>query len=275
MIPWIGEETTHLGLTKNARVQNCIHVILGNSTEPCKSDTVVSAATAQEEVESAKYLELWGVNAFTVTDGISTTGNMLGDNYQPIPGLSQSLMGDHGVILIMSPTKVFTVTASSDTFFDAIMEYGTGDTAERRVHFADVAVAEDMIVDLTTSSESMASLSVDTDGDGLTETEIPPTSDVGAEAMNDETPPSVEINYDQVTQLVSIIASDGSGVVKILYSTNGSTFYKYSEPFVATESVEVVFAQAEDGAGNLSSVISYNLTEQPITNKIFLPVISR
>lgn len=271
---WGDEDTTHLGLTSNERVFSCVIMII-NSSQNCLPDASIRHSSTQIEAQPATYLRLWGSKEVIVSDGISTT-TILSDTYQPLAGMSYSLLGDYGMVLILQPTKKFTVTVKSEEFFDAVVEYGKGsDAIERRIHFTDVPVTENMIVQLETSHATGSTLIIDSDGNQQPETTILPVSDVGIEAMHDETPPTVNIIHDQASKQVTITAEDTSGVSRIFYSTDGSSFVRYSEVFLPNKETQIVYAQAEDGAGNLSPVISKQLVETTSVNSIFLPIVTR
>ena len=104
-------------------------------------------------------------------------------------------------------------------------------------------------------------LRVDRDGDDLFETTVRPTASVSGRAARDTRGPDIEFRarvLDSKTVLLTIKATDPSGVRGARYSFDGRTFSRYTAPFkVDASRVSEVHAFADDRVGNRSGVHVY------------------
>jgi hypothetical protein len=114
-------------------------------------------------------------------------------------------------------------------------------------------------------------LRVDKDGDGRFEAAVRPTASLTGAAALDTDGPSVEFSaapLDAGNVLLTINATDPSGVRRVLYSFDGSTFEQYAGPFkVEASRVSDVQAFADDKAGNRSGTYAYESAREPLRRR--------
>lgn len=121
----------------------------------------------------------------------------------------------------------------------------------------DVPLAAGVVADLTTAADGVDVLRVDSDADGTPDRVVPPTTrSTGADAADVTAPePAVTALRVADTTRYAVTASDaGSGVSRILWSTDGTEFRPYQDLLEldpATTPTLTVFA--EDRAGNRSA----------------------
>lgn len=110
---------------------------------------------------------------------------------------------------------------------------------------------------------------LDKDGDGAFETEIKPDASLGGPAARDTRGPTTCFGERRrgAAVLLSIAAADSSGVKAIYYSLdaemaeNGMEFRLYGGPVpVDPAKTPVVYAFADDRAGNRSGIYDFRLT---------------
>ncbi len=269
--------TEHLGITANDSVQACIFNILDSG----RCLNVLSANNlVDEESDPAVYHRFWGVKSLQVTDGISTTENLMTRTLtlDMFPDLSLNYLGDDGAILIMSDsTKLYTITVGTsgmDLHIESSL--GTGNVTQKFQSFTPTEIVTGTNIALTTSYAETAKVTVDTNGDSVPDTVIPPNANLDKEAADDTLAPIVMIEYRGEASEVAISASDHeSGIEVVLYSTDGEVFSPYTGVVkIDPVTVKTVFAVAIDLRGNMGD----SKIEIPLSSgedKVFLPIITR
>jgi len=262
------ESVKHEDMPSNIRVQDCILAIL-QKTSSCDSDEVTAAASTTQPV---RYQRIWGVQSLQITDGISTTANLMTStlSLNIFPNITLDYLGDDSVLLIIPDDKQYTVIAQAKNSLYIKSTFGTDANTLQYESFEPLIVVTGTIVALSTSQSNLANLKVDTDGDGVPETNSIPISSLDGDAANDSTPPTITAQYDQLAKVLTISVMDtGSGILKVLYSLDGVSYLPYTQAVkLDPVQIDVVYAISQDKAGNWSDI-----AQVPTAYPIYLPLI--
>lgn len=249
----------HSGLGKpNADTQACLH------TQSQPSSGQVSLAAQKDTIDpgdALRYVTLLGGTDLTVassdnqsTDSNGPTGGWVtGVTVHPsdVPDAGQATLP-----LDVPTTYHSTFTASGDPIQLTLLE-GSQQHPTAATRWVDVAAAKGTAMELTSSADGTDVLRKDTNGDGTPDAVVAPTTRLtGADAL-DQTAPTLsgQTVTDGTGTQVALSADDGpngTGVTRIVWSTDGSHFQVYDGPFdVAPDATITAFA--EDRAGNRSA----------------------
>lgn len=171
----------HLELTQNTEVQNCVLTILRSTG--CITGTVI-AASDDDEVEGSydlKYAYLWGIRDLFISDGVTTTENVLTSTLtlDRVPGVKVEHMGDGAAEIVFLASKSYTVTSTSNgVIFSYLQEGKSNITPTQTISYEHIAVPQGSLLQLVSTGTEKSSLLSDQDGDGIPETVILPTSAV-------------------------------------------------------------------------------------------------
>jgi hypothetical protein len=117
---------------------------------------------------------------------------------------------------------------------------------------------------LEITPQGVTVLKYDSNGDGIFETSVNPTVSVTGTVAQDIEFPFVTFNetIQGGTSQISLAATDaGTGVQRIMYSTNGTTFQPYTTSLLLNPAqTPIVYAFADDMVANRSGVFTYTLT---------------
>ena len=254
------------------KLQDCVLALLQGET--CNSD--VSAATVNQSTP-ARYIKLWGVDKVFVSDGISTTQNLITTTLTlgMFPEVSAKYLGDHSIMFIVKGDKQYTVNFTGQgEYFESESQYGSGDNNLRVLRFLPEPVAGQHLA-LVTTQNALVEMQVDTNGDEIADTKVEPLADLQGDVANDTTPPVVTSAYDPTTGLVVTATDTESGVESISYTVDGTHFQPYTVPVIFTDqSITGVTVIAQDKAGNFSKPATVPVTVIA-SNTIYLPLINR
>ena len=199
-----------------------------------------------------------------IEDGIVELG-ILGSEYISL---------ENSVFVTVQAGGTYTIEVESEgsEFFDIrIRNIQGSDTnvIQRTVTYASVPIGTESIAELLynpDTTDPAPDLSLDTNGDGLPDSYVSPTGDVGSDDSYDMVAPAVTIDLDgQIgpdgwytgdVEVTITAADDQSGVAKVEYSIDfGQSAQEYIEPFtVQSKQVPLIIAHATDYAGNKEGV---------------------
>jgi len=267
-----GSGMEHQDMMNEPRLQDCVLALLQGDT--CISDLPTAASNT---LTPARYIKLWGVDEIYVTDGISTTQNLITTTLTlgMFPDISAKYLGDHSIMFIVTGDKQYTVDFTGQgEYFESESQYGTGDTNLRVMRFSPEPAPGQHLA-LVTTQNSLAEMQVDTNGDGNVDTKVEPLADLQGDVANDTTPPGVTAAYEHTTGLVVTATDTESGVATISYTVDGTHFKTYTEGVIFTDkSITSVTVIAQDKAGNFSKPATVPVTVIA-SNTIYLPLINR
>jgi len=273
-VVFLGETVEHLALTKNQRVQNCILSIIDLTNNACQHDSVQPSvqAAAQKNNVQARYIDLWGVESVVVSNGISVTSEIMTDTiFSELPGFSYDKLGADAVSMVFSPSQTYTITIVAGDLLLSEVKLGTGDSKQEEIRYLDQMAVPGGKVQLVLSGKQLAHAQYDRNGDGYYEMVLEPTSHVVG-VVQDTVPPQIKFQVSGNTLVIS--AEDvESGVSWVKYSTDGTVFLTYSEPFTV-EPGQVIYAFTQDIVGNRSLIKEHQISQQS-THSLYLPLIQR
>ncbi len=268
----IGSGMEHQAMMNEPQLQDCVLVLLQGAN--CSTD--VSASGMNQPVP-ARYIKLWGVGEVSITDGISTTQNLITTTLTlgMFPDISAKYLGDNSIIFIVTSDKQYTVNFTGQgEYFESENDYSSGDNNLRTIRFSPEPAAGQHL-SLVTTRATVAEMNIDTDGDGHVDTAIQPVADLQDDVANDTTPPVVTASYEPATGLVVTAIDSESGLASIFYTVDGTHFQPYTEAVLFTDqSITNVTVIAQDKAGNFSNTVAVPVTVIA-SNTIYLPLINR
>jgi hypothetical protein len=167
--------------------------------------------------------------------------------------------------LVLAGGKTYEViftTTGEPLFIEWLFRAGKRITRAHR--YLDVALPPDVTARLTVSDGALSALEYDADGDSIYDSQVEATAAFEGKAARDRRDPSVKLEATPARggTRVTLTANDrGTGVAVIAYSLDGVHFHEYNAPFTVDASVGVIYAFADDRAGNRSKL--YELELEP------------
>lgn len=188
-----------------------------------------------------------------------------------IPNAQYNVLG-HGKSAFVPAGIDYTVVliGLDEGTFDLRLRSVAENEIQQTVIYKEVGVLPDSVAHVGLESGSSYRLEMDLDADGTTDYTVPPTQILDPEESLDVEPPQSTITLEgqkdplgfyQGLVTVTITAQDnpgGSGVDKILYSTDGgATVQTYTAPFtVHVDDVQIIDVKAIDRAGNEQATLT-------------------
>jgi Tol biopolymer transport system component/PKD repeat protein/pimeloyl-ACP methyl ester carboxylesterase len=261
----------HGGMVKTRAVQDCVLAILRSNscaeTSIIDSGVTVSSAESGSEIGEAYFIQVLGQGNLTISDASGRVTGLVdaGVIVQDVPATVYVPTGDESASLVVSTDGVYTMTLrSGDLPLYVEVLRGVPDAIAEAVRYQDISLPPGVTLTLRLPLEFTQAqpLTYDADGDGASETPIPPSANVTGPLASDSTPPSVAIFATQLDGLleVRVPAYDDSGIESIYYSSDGISFQLYEEPLsYALPYSGTVYAFADDKTGLRSTVVSSTL----------------
>lgn len=255
---------------------------------PIATDLDVGTAAAEAAGDAAaatpmRYLSVLDAADIAVADGHgATTAPIEGTDVRlTVPGVTQTSAGDQAadIVLPQSPTETYTVsfTTTGDPLRIELRE-GLQHTPTKAVRWSDVDAPVGVAASLTVSANGTNTVRYDADGDGTPETVVAPSVTLTGPDAADVDAPQVTITANDAggeTRYAVSATDGGSGVARVLWSTDGQRFRPYTGPLALDVTVTPkLFAFAEDRAGNRSSMVDVALAavaSTPLTTATLTP----
>lgn len=220
----------------------------------------------------AWYLEIVPFDHLVVSDSHGNTDRLYeeGVAFKTVRSVTYtSLCPDAKCVMVtMSASQTYTLKFKSAGPMNVNLVRGVGNRRpDVAVRYRDLYLQAGAWALLKITPGGPEDLRVDKDGDGRFETTVRPTASVSGPAARDGRGPVIEFGaeaLDSGSVLLTIKASDPSGVSRVLYSLDGSEFRYYEGPFkVDVSRAPAVYAFADDGAGNRSGTSVYRPGQKP------------
>jgi len=270
-----GGSVEHVDLETNDAVQRAIRCVFAAASRQGATSCFTSlqptafagSANPSEPLvqDASYYLKVNGAPYVIVTDSFGNTRQPLSDSSDEDPdGVSAFRSGDRSMMAIFPTDSSFQTLIKSDgNPFSIILTKGTGDLITDAIRYVDLSLPANTAALLRLDPVTGVSLQYDINGDGVFETEIPPTFKVSGSQAADLDAPSVTFSeVAQTTSQISITATDAaSGVKSIFYSLDGQKYQPYSTPLTLNPAqTPIVYAFADDNVGNRSGVSTFQLS---------------
>lgn len=214
----------------------------------------------------AWYLEIFGFEHLVVSDSHGNTDRLYTERaaLQTVRGVTYHSVctASNCVSVVMSTKEGYTFKFKPDGPMNVRLVRGVGNMRpDVAVRYRDLNLPKGTWALLNITRLGPEDLRVDKDGDGHFETTVRPTASVSGPAALDLRGPDIEFSasaLDSGSVLLTIEASDPSGVSNVLYSFDGRKFRRYDGPFqVDVSRVPAVHAFADDKVGNRSGISVY------------------
>jgi len=288
--------TEHTGLTQNPLVQAKVLELIAQAASgsglasgparPQSASNSVStmdtthpdAVSTGDSVLPAHYLFINGATALTVRDPLgNSTAPVQGDVLGSVPGVTETSIGDQVTMLTLAAGSEYTVTFGTLNRPLAVeLNTGTDVSVTQIIRYLDLTLPLSVTAMLHLTPGSVESLKYDADGNGSFESVLTPTVNVSGTVALDTLPPTVAFSATGMgaTRQVTLTAQDaGSGVQRLLYSLDGTSFQPYTASLLLDPAqTPYVYAFADDNLGNRSSRMQYAVQSGRM---LFLPLIRR
>lgn len=256
------QNVDHTGLLSNPVVQNLVTSYLtqangGATANPppglqCGngSSAATQSPTGGPAVTGTFRLTLSGVKNVKITD----------DTADPIPnGAAQYQVNDDSTVLLFDAAKTYDVNfdlTGAPFYMEGLHSKGNKVVSAARV--LDRPTQAHARGHFTVSNGAVSSMDYDANHDGTFESRLGHDVVLQGKPARDLKPPSVTLSHPQGSpNLIALTATDNStGVVRIVYSLDGTHFQVYTRPFGVSRRTTTVYAFAEDQAGNRSKVFT-------------------
>ena len=194
-----------------------------------------------------------------------------------VPGVTHTSIGEQVSMLTLAAGSEYTVTFGTLNRPLAVeLNTGTDVSVTQLIRYLDLTLPLSVTAMLHVTPGSVEPLRYDADGNGSFETVLTPTVSVSGTAALDTLPPTLAFSASGLgaTRQVTITAQDaGSGVQRLLYSLDGTSFQPYSASLTLDPAqTPYVFAFADDNLGNRSSRMQFAVQSGRL---LFLPLIRR
>jgi pimeloyl-ACP methyl ester carboxylesterase len=139
-----------------------------------------------------------------------------------------------------------------------------GEITVQAIRYLNVILPANVLASFDITPDGVTALKYDGNGDGIFETVVNPTVSVTGLPAQDVEAPVLAANetFQNGLSQITLQATDaGTGVDRIMYSTNGTTYQLYTGPFALNPTqTPIVYAFADDKVANRSGIFTYTLT---------------
>jgi len=257
----------HNGLPNDLGVFNAVKCVLENPNPdnclPAAKNHDLENAMVDEPVYS---MSVTGSTSVLITDSFGNTSDPLSTSFfEGIPTIPSTVTDAAFVnaIVPLDQNYRFVIRTSSTPLMIAIVKT-TGSITNQAVRYVDVTLPPNVLALIQLSPQGISTLLYDSNGDGTFDTSVDPTINVtGTQAQDIDAP---QLNINETVQggnsRIDLDATDsGTGVQRVMYSINGTTFQQYSAPLTLNATTTpTIYAYADDNVFNRSGLISLNLT---------------
>lgn len=259
----------HQGLVENQTVKQAIRCVV---REPNPSSCLPQLANVHDGISSNAFvgapsynLTVIGSPSVSITDSFGNSTNPLSTSVdEVVPTVSTAVTGDNYMsALIPLDQNYRIVLRTSSSNLSVIVTKSDGEQVIAAHRYVDLTLPPDVIAMFQVNAQGVSTLAYDSDGDGSFDTTVNPTIVVNGSNAADLEPPVVTVNETVLTgtSRLDLQATDaGTGVQKIMYSLNGTTFQQFSTPLNLDPSVNpTVYVFADDNVFNRSGLVVHNL----------------
>ena len=254
----------HGGLASNGVTFSSIRCVI-QALDPasCLGGQSPLAAVVDDPTYNLKVI---GSNSVVLADSYGNTSNPLSTSMdEGIDTISTKVSGDSYLSSTIPLNQNYSavITAPTTTFSIVVLK-SDGQTIVQAIRYVDISLPSNVKARIDLSPQGVTTLAYDSDGDGTFDTQVNPTINVTGTQAQDIEPPQLHINetVQGGTSRIDLDATDtGTGVQRIMYSLNGTTFQQYSVPLTLdAATTPTIYAFADDNVFNRSGVASLNLT---------------
>ena len=259
---------THQKLTSDPSVLGKIRCVFETSDpSTCVNQVTAFERRKAEALDDPTYmLKISGAPSVLITDSFGNTIDPLSDSqFEGIPTISTNVTDEAMLSALLPFDQPYRIVFRSSTPGISIdITKHVGSNITQAVRYLDLVLPPNVLAYIQLSPQGVTTLAYDSNGDGTFDTPVNPTINIAGTQAQDIDPPQVNVNetVQGGTSRIDLEAIDtGTGVQRILYSLNGTTFQQYSTPLTLNAATTpTIYAFADDNVFNRSGVVTLNLT---------------
>jgi pimeloyl-ACP methyl ester carboxylesterase len=269
-IPKVFLNVEHGGFPNSLRVIDCIRrLFVGGSLSNCSNapSDFNEAVNANQLIDEPVYnLKVLGSPMVLISDSFGNTTNPLSTSVdEGVSTITTSVTGDeilNSVVPLDQSYKVIMQTSASPLVITITKKEGQNTTLA--IRYLDLIIPPGVTAQLELKPQGVTNLVYDSNGDGTFDTQVNPAITATGTQAQDIEPPKIVVNetvQNGASQIVLEATDSGTGVQRIMYSVDGTTFQQYSTPVTLnTAQTPTIYVFADDNVFNRSSVVMHNLT---------------
>ena len=255
---------SHNGLMSNPEVQQKVFEWLSAAEPASPSSAQAARPRAASPSAPVPYhdVTIAGASAIAVSDSAGNNTDSPAFLFRPaVPGVYTYSLGS-GVRMVSVPisttTDYFIAFDSTDDPVSVEVRIGTSSTTTRAIRYQDLVLPTGVSARLSFTAAEPQDLAYDSDGNGSFETTVQPTVDVTGAAAEDTDAPVISVIEDIQggSSHLSLSAEDPSGVSRLLFSLDGTSYQEYIGPLTLTQQqTPVLYANADDTLANRATLV--------------------
>ena len=265
------ENVEHGGFPSDPSVISAFKCLFEGGNSNCLNDDLQIGEKSLPP-PATYYLEILGSRFVTISDSFGNTSSPFSTSIdEGLSTISTTITGDEFLTSIIPVTenyKVLIRTTESPLVITVRKREGLNGTF--LVRYLDLDIPPNVLSLLELSPDGVSALKYDGDGNGTYETTVNPTASVTGTAAQDIEPPVItfaETPQSGSSQVVISATDAGTGVQRIMYSLNGTSYQLYTGPLsVNAAQTPKVYAFADDIVANRSGVQTYLLSSTGTMN---------
>jgi hypothetical protein len=261
---------SHKGLAEEENVLEGIRcVIREQNPNPCLQQVpnIKDEQDLNKFVDAPTYtLKVIGSHSVSITDSFGNTINPLSTSvYEDVPTVSATTTSNNFLSAIIPLDQNYKVILKAPTTrLSILLTKSDGQIITQAIRYVDISLPANVLALLEVTPQGVTNLAYDSDGNGTFDTPVNPTIIVTGTQAQDVEPPNVIVNetvQSGSSQVVLEATDAGTGVQRIMYSLNGTTFQQYSTPLtINSAQTPTIYVFADDNVFNRSGLVTHNLT---------------
>ena len=210
-------------------------------------------------------LNVIGSESVTISDTFGNTTNPLSTSVdEGVRTVDTDITGDNYLSATFPLDQNYKVVIKTPTTpLSVILTKSDGQNINQAIRYVDITLPPNVLALIEITPQGVTDLKYDSNDDGTFDTQVDPTINIIGTDAQDITPPVVTVNetVQGATSQITLEATDeGTGVQKIMYSLDGTTFQQYSTALSLNPTqTPTIYAFADDNVANRSGLVTYNL----------------
>jgi pimeloyl-ACP methyl ester carboxylesterase len=211
-------------------------------------------------------LKLIGSHSITISDSFGNTTNPLSTSIDEGIRTVQTDVTSQDYLSATFPLdqSYRVVFRTRSTPVSVLVTKSDGQATTQAVRYVDITLPANVSAIIELTPQGVTLLKYDSDGNGTFDTTVNPTASVTGSSAQDLDAPVIaatETFQDGLSQIGLQATDAGTGVERIMYSINGTTYQLYTGPLTLNPAqTPIVFAFADDKVANRSAVFTFAVT---------------
>ncbi len=211
-------------------------------------------------------LRITGPNSVVLADSFGNTSDSLNSSIdEGITTIATDVASNASFssTIPLDQTYGATITVPNSPISISVLK-NDGQSIAQAIRYADISLPPNVLALIQLSPQGVTTLAYDSNGDGTFDTLVNPTINVTGTQAQDIEAPLLFVNetVQGGSSRIDLEATDtGTGVQRIMYSLNGTTFQQYTTPLTLNPAVTpTIYAYADDNVFNRTGLVTHNLT---------------